>query len=177
MAAKQEAQPFTPKQLDAFRSDARLTGRERRLLATIDLLIRRSLEKSDSRQDELAREVDQLRGQLANVLATRERYRVLIVGMGNNSIEVFADSKVKVAVTAIPESSSTKDSERAEEWALQPLPYDFKGITNDPAIRPEVYSVRCLTRVEWAYCRDRIDAHKYLEKLGSAIEGVTKQDG
>lgn len=178
MPASRTHSPFTDKQLEAF-ATGKLTGRELRLLATIEQFKRLANEARDKnhggRVDELAREVERLRRQLERLTEERAHYRVLAIATKDETIEVYADPQVRVQVACLPETRTTEGYERALQWAVGKLPSDFNGMVNDCEIRPELHSVRCMSRAEWDLYRLRMEEIGYLEQFLATVETIPDQ--
>lgn len=62
------------------------------------------------------------------------------------------------------------------EFVLRDVPESFKNIVHETCIRPEVFSIKCLSRGEFRYAVDRLAANAYLEKLGDGVDGIVKQE-
>lgn len=124
-----------------------------------------------NRVDELQHEIEALKRQLER-LTNGDRQRVLIVATQDETIEVYADPQVRVHAVSIPETRTAEDRKDAVEWALGKLPGDVREMVWDAGIRPELFSVRCLSRVEWLYYRDRVAALGYLNQIEDAIEAI-----
>jgi len=125
--------------------------------------------------DALADENRRLREQLERITRDQSHYRVLIAASIDKSIEVYADPQVRVQVLCLPETKTPEEYERAEEWALSKVPHEFQDIMQDVGIKPELHSVRCMTKGEWRYYFGRIREAAYIEQLGEAVEEITTQ--
>ena len=130
---------------------------------------------NNERFDELAAENGRLREQLERLNRVQDRYRVLIVASIDKSIEVFADPQVRLQVVCLPETRTTKDYERATEWALRSVPHEFRGMMHDAGIRPETYTLHCMDLTAWRYYDGLRREYAYIQQLESAIEELNKQ--
>lgn len=146
------------------------TVRDREALADAE-----RIKNQTDKVDELADEIHRLREQLDRERQSRDYSRVLIAATRDETIEIFADPKVKIQVVCIPDTRTPEEFEKAVEWALSKVPLEFKGMMDDSTIKPNLYSVRCLDRTGWRYYSARMEEFEYLKKLGEAVETVVKE--
>lgn len=151
------------------------SGRERRLIATVHAVRNAALkatvnENTDLLQDENRR----LKEQIARMESDCSHHRVLIAATSDQTIEVYADPKVRLAVINIPDTRSNEDLEKAIEWALDKVPYEFRGMPWEE-IQPKVFSTRCMNKTEFRYYRDQVLALEYLTRVGQVVEQVTTE--
>lgn len=151
------------------------TGRERRLIATIHAARAAAMkvtvnENTDLLQDENRR----LKEQIARLEADCSHHRVLIAATSDQTIEVYADPQVRLAVINIPDTRTPEDLEKAITWALDKVPHEFRQMPWEE-IRPQVYSTRCMNKTEFRYYRDQVLALEYLTRVGQVVEQVTSE--
>lgn len=121
------------------------------------------------RLDTLAAANLALADELRQVQQTRESYRVLVLAEHDESIEVYCDPQVRLAVACLPENRTSAERARAEEWALRNVPYDLRSMP-DENIRPAIYSTHCLSRAKWRYYEDKIKSWGIIRHLEQQIK-------
>lgn len=148
-----------------------------RLIATIRELEKQQLEKEDTEKlNALADENRRLKAQLERITQDCSHYRVLISATRDECIEIFADPQVKIAVIQLPDTRTEDEFNEAVEWALSEVPYEFKGMMDDPAIRPNLYSVHCMDPIHWRWYRERMAAVGAIDQLADKLEELKAQD-
>jgi hypothetical protein len=167
------SQPFTPAQLAAVER-GRLSGLERRLIATIRQLQEQKQTRDHTEElDRIADERNRLREELARI-QERTTYRVLIVATKDESLEIYTDPGVKVAVACVPQSNREHEAD-AEDWALRQVPSAFRSMP-DEELRSERYSCHCLSKGEFMWLLTRLKEQEYLNELGRAVGELVNQE-